>query len=210
MENLNSIAEQISQSLTVHTEKRDKALSTARILTRHCALTIRAVHRQDWESADKELNSAQKLVDQIHEDLIDFPNLYFAGYTQDAIKEFAEASIFYSLMKDGSLPSHKDLHMEPNTYLKGFAEVVGELRRKVLDELLHGYSDRVDQMITYMDDIYAVLVSMDYPDAVTHGLRRLTDISRSIIERTRGDVTMSYRQERLEKRLREVEEALKN
>jgi translin len=113
-------------------------------------------------------------------------------------------------MKTDTLPSHTDLRIEPNTYLKGFAEVVGELRRRVLDELLHGYSDDVDKMLNYMDDIYSVLVSMDYPDAVTNGLRRLTDVSRSIIERTRGDVTMSYRQEQLEKRLKEVEETLKN
>lgn len=210
MENLEKIAQEISLRLDEHTKVRDDALSTSRSLTRHCANTIRAVHRQDWQAADKELNAAQTLVDQIHTELNDFPNLYFAGYTQDAIKEFAEASIFYSLMKTDTLPSHTDLRIEPNTYLKGFAEVVGELRRRVLDELLHGYSDDVDKMLNYMDDIYSVLVSMDYPDAVTHGLRRLTDVSRSIIERTRGDVTMSYRQEQLEKRLKEVEEALKN
>jgi translin len=210
MENLEKIAQEISISLDEHTKVRDNALSTSRSLTRHCANTIRAVHRQDWDAADKELNAAQGLVDQIHTELTDFPNLYFAGYTQDAIKEFAEASIFYSLMKTDTLPSHTDLRIEPNTYLKGFAEVVGELRRRVLDELLHGYSDDVDKMLNYMDDIYSVLVSMDYPDAVTNGLRRLTDVSRSIIERTRGDVTMSYRQEQLEKRLKEVEETLKN
>lgn len=210
MENLEKIAQEISLRLDEHTKVRDDALSTSRSLTRHCANTIRAVHRQDWQAADKELNAAQTLVDQIHTELNDFPNLYFAGYTQDAIKEFAEASIFYSLMKTDTLPSHTDLRIEPNTYLKGFAEVVGELRRRVLDELLHGYSDDVDKMLNYMDDIYSILVSMDYPDAVTHGLRRLTDVSRSIIERTRGDVTMSYRQEQLEKRLKEVEEALKN
>ncbi len=210
MENLENIAQEISLRLDEHTKVRDNALSTSRSLTRHCAHTIRAVHRQDWQAADKELNAAQTLVDQIHSELADFPNLYFAGYTQDAIKEFAEASIFYSLMKTDTLPSHTDLRIEPNTYLKGFAEVIGELRRRVLDELLHGYSDDVDKMLNYMDDIYSILVSMDYPDAVTHGLRRLTDVSRSIIERTRGDVTMSYRQEQLEKRLKEVEEALKN
>ena len=210
MENLENIAQEISLRLDEHTKVRDNALSTSRSLTRHCAHTIRAVHRQDWQAADKELNAAQTLVDQIHSELTDFPDLYFAGYTQDAIKEFAEASIFYSLMKTDTLPSHTDLRIEPNTYLKGFAEVIGELRRRVLDELLHGYSDDVDKMLNYMDDIYSILVSMDYPDAVTHGLRRLTDVSRSIIERTRGDVTMSYRQEQLEKRLKEVEEALKN
>lgn len=210
MDNLNKIAQEISQSLDQHTQVRDTALANARILTRHCAHTIRAVHRQDWDAANQELSAAQTLVDQIHNDLQDFPNLYFAGYTQDAIKEYAEASIFYSLMKDDHLPSHTDLRIEPNTYLKGFSEVVGELRRRVLDELLHGYSDDVDKMLNYMDDIYSVLVSMDYPDAVTHGLRRLTDISRSIIERTRGDVTMSYRQEQLEKRLKEMEESLKS
>jgi translin len=144
----------------------------------------------------------------LRETLTEYPSVYYAGYTQDALKEFVEAMVFYSLSDGDHLPSHKDLRVEENTYLKGLSESVGEMRRRILDILRHGYSEEVERLLSHMDDIYAVLVTMDYPDAVTGGLRRLTDICRSIIERTRGDITISLRQERLEASLRQVEQRL--
>lgn len=205
MEHLDSIAEHIRQSFDAHTAARDQALTQARTLTRHCAHAIRAVHRQDHAKAEEELSAARELADSLRGDLKDFPSLYFAGYTQDALKEFAEANIVAALVDNGKLPSHEDLNLEPNTYLKGLAETVGELRRRCLDILRGGHSDEAERLLAHMDDIYAVLVTMDYPDAVTHGLRRLTDICRGIIERTRGDITTSLRQEKLENTLRRVE-----
>ena len=210
MDQLDKIADEIRQSLNAHTAVRDEALNQARTLTRHCAHAIRAVHRQEKDKAAQELAAAKELAETLTESLKDYPNLYFAGYTQDALKEYAEANIVAALINNGSLPTPQELGLEGNTYLKGLAEAVGELRRRCLDILRGGHSEEAERLLTHMDDIYAVLVTMDYPDAVTHGLRRLTDICRSIVERTRGDITMSLRQEKLEKTLRQVESKLQD
>lgn len=205
MNKLEQTADRIRQSFDAHTAARDQALTQARSLTRHCAHAIRAVHRQENDQAKKELDSASELAESLRTQLADYPNLYFAGYTQDALKEYAEANIVAALVNQQDLPTPEDLKLEGSTYLKGLSEAVGELRRRILDILRHGYTEEVEVLLGYMDDIYAVLVTMDYPDAVTGGLRRLTDIARSILERTRGDVTLSLRHERLEQTLRQAE-----
>lgn len=208
MDRLDSIADEIREYFDLVTAARDKALSQARTLTRHCSQAIRAVHREDHSKVAEELAHAGKLAEALRKDLGDYPSLFYAGYTQDALKEYAEAQITNALVNNFELPSPSDLGLEYDTYLKGLSEVVGELRRRTLDILRHGHSNEIDRLLQNMEDIYAILVTMDYPDAVTHGLRRLTDIARSIIERTQGDVTLSYRQERLEKTLREAEKRI--
>ncbi len=210
MEKLELIAEEVHQEFDEHTSVRDEALKNARALNRHCANAIRAVHRDEQSKVEEDLNAAKELLEKLLENRNKFPSVYFAGYTQDALKEFAEASIVDALVGEKELPSPTDLKLEKYTYMKGLAEVVGELRRRILDILRHGHSEAVERHLRDMDGIYAVLVTMDYPNAVTGGLRRLTDIARSIIERTRGDVTLSFRQERLEKTLSEVEAKIIN
>jgi translin len=208
MANLEEIAERIHQSFEARTAARDKALSQARTLTRHCANAIRAIHRQENEQAMQNMHEARQLVTALRTNLVEYPDLYYAGYTQDALKEFAEANLVYALVNDLSLPSPEELELENSTYLQGLAESVGELRRRCLDALLHGQSQEAERLLIHMDDIYSILVTMDYPDAITGGLRRLTDIARGITERTRGDMTISLRQEHLEQSLQRLERQL--
>ncbi|MGD8455652.1 MAG: haloacid dehalogenase [Anaerolineales bacterium] len=205
MDNLEKIAEQAREEFDALTAARDKALAQARTLTRHCSRAIRAIHRDEREVAAQELSAARKLTAALHEDLDEYPCLNYAGYTRDALKEFAEATLLIALLDDGDLPTPQELDLDVATYLRGLAETVGELRRHTLDILRGGHSSEAERFLQCMDEIFSVLVTMDYPDAVTHGLRRLTDISRSIIERTRGDITLSLRQERLERALREAQ-----
>lgn len=215
MQHIEEIAERIRQSLEARTSARDRALAQTRTLVRHCANAIRAVHRDEEQTALENLSAAQGLVRCLKEDLAEYPGLYFAGYTQDALKEYAEASIFFALaLRDGKLPEPEELGLEHATYLQGLAEATGELRRRCLDNLRFGSAEEngrpseAEKLMAYMDDIFAILITMDYPDAVTGGLRRLTDIARGVIERTRGDLTISLRQEQLEKSLRKLEERL--
>lgn len=205
---LESIAESIRQNFDAQTAARDAALAQTRQLTRHCAHAIRAIHRDEKENAQVELDAARQLAKGLVAGLKDFPDLYFAGYTQDALKEYAEASIVSALVQNGDMPSPEDLDLESATYLQGLAEAAGELRRRCLDILRHGHSEEAERLLGQMDDIYAVLVTMDYPDAVTRGLRRLTDICRGLVERTRGDVTISLRQKRLETSLQKLDDRL--
>lgn len=210
MQELESIAENIHQSFEARNKARDQALSQARTLTRHCAHAIRAVHRDEYDLAKENLTEARQIADSLHDDLSSYPDLYFAGYTQSALKEFAEASIVYALIRGENLPAPEDLGLEDNTYLNGLAETAGELRRRCLDILRHGYSEEAESLLGHMDDIYAVLITMDYPDAITGGLRRQTDIVRGVTERTRGDLTLSLRQEHLEKSLNQLKDRLDN
>ncbi len=199
MKNLPIIAEKIHQALEARTQARDRALSQARQLTRHAAHAIRAIHREEHDAAYDHLNQARELVDALHNGLSEYPDLFYAGYTQDAIKEFVEANVTCALIENQPLPSPEDLKVEYAAWLNGLAETVGELRRRCLDILRQGYSDEAERLLTNMDDIYGTLVTMDYPDAVTNGLRRQTDIVRGILERTRGDLTISLREQHLER-----------
>ncbi len=208
MQRLEDIAESIHQDFDAQTAARDAALAQTRQLTRHCAHAIRAIHRDEAKAAKVELDAARELAEALRAGLKDFPDLYVAGYTQDALKEYAEASIVSALVQNGDLPSPEDLKVGSATYLQGLAEAAGELRRRCLDILRHGHSEEAERLLGQMDDIYAVLVTMDYPDAVTRGLRRLTDICRSLVERTRGDMTISLRQKRLENSLQSLEDKL--
>lgn len=204
MHKLETISEQIRRAFEARTAARDKALAQARLLTRACALAIRAVHRQESDVMQAHLDEARRLAASLRDELADFPDLYHAGYTQDALKEYAEASITCALIRHQPLPTLDELGLPPATYLNGLAEAVGELRRRCLDILRHGYSDEVEQLLGQMDDIFSVLVTMDFPDAITNGLRRQTDVARSLIERTRGDITFSLRGEHLERSIQRL------
>lgn len=208
MQQLEGIAERIGKSFDARTAERDRALTQTRTITRNCAKAIRAIHRNELNLAKKRLSDAGILVENLHDNLVDYPDLYFTGYTQSALKEYAEANIFLQLVEDDHIPDPEELGLVYSTYLQGLAEVVGELRRRCLDNLRHGHSEESERLLTHMDEIYAVLITMDYPDAITGGLRRLTDIVRGITERTRGDITISLRQEQLEYSLKRLEDRL--
>jgi translin len=201
MHRLEEIAEKIRQDFDAKTATRDKALAQARSLTRACALAIRAVHRDEPDVMQARLDEARQLAESLRRDLAQYPDLYFTGYTQDALKEYAEASITCALIRGQTLPTPEELGVIHPTYLNGLAEAIGELRRRCLDILRHGYCEEAEHQLSHMDDIYSVLVTMDYPDAITNGLRRQTDVARSILERTRGDLTFSQRGEHLERSL---------
>ena len=208
MDKLEIAAEEIREKFDIQTAARDKALTVSRSLIRHCALAIRAVHRDDLDEMQEHLLEAKTLANELKVDLAEHPDLYFTGYTQDALKEYVEAEVTCALIKNKPLVMPAELDVPHATYLKGLSEVIGELRRRTLDELRSGYSEEAERLLTHMDEIYAVLVTMDYPDAITHGLRRQTDIGRSIIERTRGDITFSLRGEHLEKKIQELSKQL--
>ncbi len=198
MHKLESIADSIRERFDARTLAREQALATARQLTRACSLAIRAVHRGESDVMTGHLTDARSLANNLRVNLANHPDIFYAGYTQDALKEFVEANVTCALIQNLPLHTPMELGVEDATYLNGLAEVIGELRRRTLDILRHGYSAEVERLLGIMDEIYSVLVTMDYPDAITNGLRRQTDIARSIIEKTRGDITFSLRGEHLE------------
>ena len=201
MQEFNEIIEKTRKILDERTRVRDETLLQARTLTRLSALTIRAIHRGESDEANNLLSEAHLLVLKMQTDLAGYPDLYFTGYTQDAIKEFAEASLTCALIENRRLPRPEELGIEYATYINGLAESIGELRRRCLDILRKGYSEEAERLLQTMDEIYNFLVTLDYPDAITNGLRRQTDLVRGIIERTRADLTLSLREQNLQEAL---------
>jgi len=199
----------MEQARTYFEEKnsaREQALARSRELSRNCGLAIRAVHRAEYDEAAGLLAGARGAARCLVDDLQDHQDLYHAGYTRDALKELVEASITHALITGQPLPTMEELAVLPPTYLNGMAEAMGELRRYILDVLRHGEVGRCEQMLQVMQDVYSVLVTVDYPDALTGGLRRTTDMVRGVLERTRGDLTVAARQEAMQRALHEFEQ----
>jgi translin len=176
---------------------REQALGRSRGLVRQCANTIRAAHRGEFASAAEQLAAAGATARELRAGLTDHADLLFAGYTQDALKEYAEAALVYAFLRGEMPPSAAALEVDAAAYLNGLAEAASELRRAILDGLRNGETARGVALLTIMDDVYSMLVTVDYPDAVTGGLRRTTDALRAVLERTRGDVTAAIRQDQL-------------
>lgn len=168
---------------------REITFPASRAAIRSCALAIRAVQRHEFDLARTHIDAASEQLAHAHAATVEQGAVRHAGFLHDAHKEFAEASLTLAFVEGTALPTAAELGVDAAAYLNGMAEAASELRRQVLDLLRAGDPDRAEALFAVMDDVYGVLVTVDYPDAVTGGLRRSTDALRAVLERTRGDVT---------------------
>lgn len=208
MDHLETIAERIRQQFEQTNSARDKAYQQSRQLISLCAKAIRAMHREEWETAESIMTEAQTASETMVTGVRPYPDLYYAGYTQDAIKEYVEAHLVYAMIRNRPLPAPEEVGAEFNTWLNGLAEATTELRRRILDIIRHGHNREAERLLDLMDEIYSLLVTFDFNDTITGGLRRRTDTVRAVLERTRGDVTTSFRQGQLEQALGALEARL--
>lgn len=208
MDELDSTAESIRRHMEQIDSARDLAYRRSRSLISLCARSIRAIHREEWDAAESLLAEAREATDDLVSGVRDYAELYFAGYTQDAVKEFVEANLVYALVRGRPLPSPDQLGSEPNTWLNGLAEAASELRRRILDLLRKGETAEAERLLDAMDLIYSTLVTFDFADQITGGLRRRTDALRAVFERTNGDVANSIRSTQLETALKALEAKL--
>ena len=204
-DNLDSIADQIRLSFSAKDAAREKALPLCREAIRHCSQAIRAVHRQEFDQAKELLQSAHNLLDEAEQAITACSELINTGFFRDAQKEFAEGSITLALVTGRQPPDPGELGVDSAAYLNGLGEAVGELRRYLLDSMRRGDLSRCEELLEAMDDIYSILVTMDFPDAITGGLRRTTDMVRGVLERTRSDLTLIISQKDLKDRLGKFE-----
>jgi translin len=181
----------IRAHLVAKSKAREAALALARETVRSSANAIRALHRHDFEAAEALAAEAARSLRGATEALAEHADIHHAGFVHDAAKEYAEARLVLALVRDQAIPSPADLGVEGVSYLHGLAESVGELRRHLLDFLRHGEVAPCERLLERMDEIYGQLVTIDFPDAMTAGLRRSTDSARAILERTRGDLTLA-------------------
>lgn len=210
MHNIESIAEEIRAILNDTNAVREEALKLSREVVRLSANSIRASHREDFDEANALKAQARQKVQDTKAMLADRMEMYYTGYVQDAQKEYAESELTYCLIRESPIPRHDELGVEPAAYLNGLAEAIGECRRHVLDVLRHGDLERAERILGIMDEVYYALITFDYPDAVTQGLRRQTDMVRGVLERTRGDITILRQQAKLEASIEQFMERLNN
>ena len=203
-DNLENIAEQIRREFTELDAAREKVLPGCREVIRNCSLSIRAVHREEFERAVELLKTARKLLDEVEETVADYSGLSNTGFFRDAQKEYAEGSLLLSVVNGKSMSSAEELGVDNAAYLNGLGEAVGELRRYLLDSMRRDDVSRGEELLRVMDDVYSVLVTIDFPDAITGGLRRTTDMVRGVLEKTRSDLTLIMRQKDLENRLGQI------
>ena len=196
-DNLESIADQIRESLSAKDAAREKVLPLCRKTIRNCANAIRAVHRREFDQAKELLRSARNLLSEAEQGISTHGELGYTGFVRDAQKEFAEGSITLALVTGKRLPDPDELGIDAAAYLNGMGEAVGELRRYLLDSMRRGDLSQGEELLSAMDDIYNTLVTMDFPDAITGGLRRTTDMVRGVLERTRSDLTLAIGQKGL-------------
>lgn len=199
--NLDSLDE-IRSILDARFGAREKGITGSRKVIRASANGIRALHRGEWEAAAGLIDEAGALLAEIDEALAGHPEMRHAGFVSDAAKEYAEARITQAIFTSQEIPTFTDLGMDPVPYLHGLGEAVGEMRRRMLDLLRDEKLDEAENTLQDMDDIVDLLASIDYPDGMTSSLRRTTDVSRSLVERSRSDLTATVVQERLREDLR--------
>ena len=207
---LKEIGEAALDDLANAHSAREAGLKAARTAAQLASRSIRATHRGEFEQAEKLWREAGTGLREAAERLIPHPGVYHAGFMRDAEKEYAEAAITLALVSGGLIPSAADLGIGSPALLNGLAEAASELRRSALDAIRRGDAPRADRLLDLMDEVFSVLETVDFPDAITGGLRRRMDQLRGVVERTRGDVTQALRQSSLEERMASLEQRFTN
>lgn len=197
MSDLASIEAIAREVLDSRNDAREVALATSRRVIRLSANTIRSLHRGEMEAAGALVGEAEGELRQLTEAVADHPDLQFAGFTIDAQKEFSEARLTFAIVAGVPLPTSMDLGVDVVPFLHGLGETVGEVRRRLLDTLRAGDVDEAERLLGEMNLIVDLLAALDYPDGMTAGLRRTTDVARALVERSRADLTATAVQERL-------------
>lgn len=210
IDNLDTVADRIRADFETRNSVRDNALHRTRDLIRLCGNAIRASHRDEWDTARGLLRQADSLAHSLLESLAAYPDLRHAGYTRDALKELVEAHATLALVEGNPIPEPEDLRVTYSSYLNGLCEAASELRRRALDEMRQGDLAEAERLLSIMDDVYDVVNAFDFPGAITGGLRHRVDQLRGVLERTRGDLTSSLRQDRLIRAMSDFEKRVED
>jgi translin len=206
---LDDLSEDISRYFEAKDQAREEALALTRVVIRRCGAAIRSIHRAEFDRAQELTDKAGDVLARITDLLADHPDVRYAGFVDSAEQEYAEARIVFSIITEKATPTPEEVGVEMTSYLGGLGDTTGELRRHVLDLIRQGRPEEGEVYLEAMEEIYHLLMLFDYPDAITKGLRRKGDMTRSLLERTRGDLTNAMGQKKLEGKLAELEEQLR-
>ncbi len=205
---IDEYAEEARQQLEAVHRDREEAYTTSREIVQSASATIKAVHRGEFDEARAQVAQTRELHDRMMAAVAASPAIGYAGLVGDAAREYAEAAQVLALIAGDELPGPAEMGVEHADWLNGLGDAVGELRRHVLDLIRHDEVESAERYLEMMDEILQTIMSFDYPESVTKGLRKRSDQARGAVERTRGDLTTALRQTRLERRMKELEDAL--
>jgi len=197
MHNLNTIGDAILARLAAKNAQRERLLDLSRNVVQHAARAIRAVHRQEWGAAEGLLGDAGRLMAEMHAAAAGHADLVSAGYMLDSQKEYAEAHLTRALVRGDLLPAPEELGVDDAAWLNGLGEAGGEMRRAALDAIRRDDIAAAEAILDRMQEAYALLMAIDFPAVITRNLKQTSDMVRGVTERTRGDLTLAVRQERL-------------
>lgn len=201
MTDLSDIERAVRSHLDDKFSARELGIKNSRVVIRLSANAIRALHRGEADEAAELMNQAGEKLAESQAALADHPDILYAGFVSDAAKEYAEARLTAALMAGHGLPLPADIEVDVAPFLNGLGEAVGEMRRRLLDLLRAGDLAKAESALDAMSEVLDLLTSLDYPDGMTGGLRRTTDVARALIERSRADLTSTVVQQRLIDRL---------
>nr|WP_290665953.1 hypothetical protein [Ardenticatena sp.] len=210
MPSLDEIVAYIDARLEEKDAVREHVLSLSRKVVQHASKAIRATHRREWETAEHLLEETGALVAQMNTTAAKFADIFFAGYTQDAQKEFGEAQLTYAFVRNLPIPTPDELGIEDAVYLNAMGEAASELRRTILDLVRQDQFDEAHRLLARMEDVYSLLQTVDYPHAITNNVRRTNDMLRGVLDRTRGDVTTAFKQYELRRALADFEKRVQS
>jgi translin len=205
---LSEMSSRIFENFEIKDETREKTLKLSRKMVRLSSRAIKSIHRDEFNEAKQMMDEVSKLNRKIKSLLEKHPDIYHGGFVENAQQEYAEAAILYHIIKENRIPEPAWLGVEDSAFLLGLGDVVGELRRIILDLIRLDEPDKAEKILSIMDDIYTTIMLFDFPDALSRGLRHKCDVARSIVERTRGDLTNAIENAKLKESMSELEKIL--
>jgi translin len=205
---LSEIGSRLFDNFEDKDEAREKSLRLSRNIIRLSGRAIKSIHREQYNEAEQLIEEVSKLNNDIRSLLKVHPDIFHAGFVENAQTEYAEAAIIYYILTENRIPEPIELNVEDSAFLLGLGDVVGELRRIILDLIRKDKPYDGEKYLEIMDDIFSTIILFDFPDALSKGLRHKGDVARSLVERTRGDLTIAIGNARLDESMTRLEEKL--
>jgi len=197
MKNLDKIVNKIEKSIDDKDKIREQALRITREIIIGCRKSIQSIHQNLMKDAKNGIKKASAKLQELYEITKNHPELYHAGFVENAAQELVEASCLYNIINGEDLPDPDDLQTTYSSYLLGLCDLVGELRRSALDSIRNNKSKEADDFLSMMQNIYDVIIRFDYPSALIP-IRKKQDMIRNLIEKTRGEIAIATCERRIE------------
>ena len=205
MQKLEEIANKIEDYLGEKNQVREVALRKAREIIKKSSGIIQTIHK--CKESERDIITLKKNGIELKNMVQSHLDLYYSGFVENAYMEMCEAVILYSIIKNQPLPTIEELEVTSSSYLLGIGDVIGELRRIVLDSLRKGEIEKASNYLDIMEDLYLILMRFNYPNAIVN-IRRKQDIARGLLEKTRGEVAFAFRGKSLEEKIAKLEEKI--